>query len=62
MRGENEVKRPDWQAAGGNLCELSSRAQTLALTDAVLAAAASRNGLPILTLDKDFEHLPVTRV
>jgi len=57
-----EVKRPDWQAAGESLRELRSRGLTLALTDAVIAAVASRNGLPILTLDKDFEHLSVTRV
>jgi len=36
--------------------------RALAPTIICIAAVASRNGLPILTLDKDFEHLPVTRV
>ena len=57
-----EVQRPDWEAAGKSLRELRSRGLTLALTDAVIAAVASRHGLPVLTLDKDFEHLSVALV
>jgi predicted nucleic acid-binding protein len=57
-----EVQRLDWEAAGKSLRELRSRGLTLALTDAVIAAVASRYGLPVLTLDKDFEHLSVALV
>ena len=57
-----EVQRPDWEAAGKSLRDLRSRGLTLALTDAVIAAVASRHGLGILTLDKDFEHLSVALI
>jgi len=57
-----EVQRPDWEVAGKSLRELRLRGLTLALTDAVIAAVALRHGLPVLTLDKDFEHLSVALV
>jgi len=57
-----EVQRSDWEAAGKSLRELRSLGLTLALTDAVIAAVASRCSLPVLTLDKDFEHLSVALV
>ena len=57
-----EVLRLDWEAAGKSLRELRSRGLTLALTDAVIAAVASRHGLPVLTLDKEFEHLSVALI
>jgi predicted nucleic acid-binding protein len=57
-----EVQRTDWETAGNSLRELRLRGLTLALTDAVIAAVALRHGLPVLTLDKDFEHLSVALV
>lgn len=57
-----EANRADWQTAGASLRELRGRGITVPLTDAVIAAVARRHGLPVLTLDPHFAHLPVERV
>lgn len=56
-----EVQREDWEGAGKTLQELRSRGITIPLTDAVIGTVASRHQLPVLTLDKHFDHLPVQR-
>ena len=50
----------DWIAAGTFLQTLRARGITLPLTDAVIAAIAQRCGVPVLTIDAHFQHLPVT--
>ena len=50
----------DWIAAGTFLQSLRARGITLPLTDAVIAAIAQRCGVPVLTIDAHFQHLPVT--
>lgn len=54
-----EIKREDWENAGEVLTALRSRGITVPLTDAVIGAVAFRHQLPVLTIDKHFEHLPV---
>ncbi len=53
-----EVVREDWEAAGNTLQKLRTCGVTLPLTDVLIATIASRRRLPVLTLDKDFNHLP----
>jgi hypothetical protein len=57
-----EVHRSDWERAGSVLRELGERGITVPLSDALIAAVARRHGLPVLTLDPRFDHLPVDRV
>ena len=56
-----EVVREDWEVAGNTLQKLRTCGVTLPLTDVLIATVASRHRLPVLTLDKDFNHLPVDR-
>jgi predicted nucleic acid-binding protein len=56
-----EVQRKDWESAGQTLQDLRSRGITIPLSDAVIGAVALRHQLPVLTMDKHFEHLPVRR-
>lgn len=53
------VTNEDWMAAGVTLQSLREKGITLPLTDALIAAVAVRNDLPVLTEDKHFQHLPV---
>jgi predicted nucleic acid-binding protein len=48
------------EPAGTFLQTLRARGITLPLTDAVIAAIAQRCGVPVLTIDAHFQHLPVT--
>ena len=54
------VESVDWINAGIALQALRTRGITLPLTDAVIAAIAQRHGVPVLTVDAHFQHLPVT--
>ena len=56
-----EMQRKDWESAGQTLKDLRSRGITIPLTDAVIGAVAFRHQLPVLTLNKHFEHLPARR-
>ena len=54
-----DVTRGDWSTAGDALGRLWRQGITLPLSDALIATVARRNGLPVLTLDKHFQHLNV---
>jgi len=54
--------RSDWEKAGSLLFDLRRRGITLPLPDVLIAAVARRHGLPVLTLDPHFAHLPVDLV
>lgn len=51
------VETSDWHSAGECLQSLRASGVTLPLTDALIAAVAVRNDLPVLTVDKHFQHL-----
>ncbi len=53
------VEPADWLSAGLALQALRSKGFKIPLTDALIAAVALRNGLPVLTVDKHFAHLGV---
>ncbi len=53
------VEPSDWVAAGHTLQALRTQGITLPLTDALIAAIAKRNALPVLTVDAHFQHLSV---
>jgi len=55
-----DVINEDWVSAGLILQELRQKGFTLPLTDGLIAAVAKRNSLPVLTIDKHFQYLPVT--
>jgi predicted nucleic acid-binding protein len=57
--GQLPVTEPDWFAAGLALQALRSQGVTVPLTDALIAAVARRNRLPVLTVDEHFRHLSV---
>lgn len=57
-----EVERSDWEKAGSVLRNLAAKGITVPLSDALIAAVARRRGLPVLTLDPHFAHLPVDLV
>lgn len=56
------VQPSDWQSAGTALQALRLRGVTLHLTDALIAAVARREGVPVLTVDAHFQHLSVELV
>jgi hypothetical protein len=53
------VQPIDWVNAGNTLQALRLRGTTLPLTDALIAAVAKRQGVPVLTVDAHFQHLSV---
>jgi len=54
-----EVDRSDWEAAGERLRQLRSKGVTVPLTDALIAAIATRRSLDVLSLDAHFQHLEI---
>lgn len=56
------VEPADWLTAGNALQMLRSKGFQIPLTDALIAAVAIRNGLPVLTVDNHFAHLGVAVV
>ncbi len=53
-----ETERRDYIAAGGRLRELRSRGITIPAADCLIGTLALRHDLPLLTLDRHFDHLP----
>ena len=51
-----------WQTAGIMLQQQRVQGITIPLTDGLIAAIANNQDIPILTIDKHFEYLPVKRV
>jgi predicted nucleic acid-binding protein len=49
----------DWEVAGDTLQVLRESGITLPLTDALIAAVATRHKAQVLTLDHHFSHLKV---
>ena len=49
----------DWFNTGQLAQQLRSKGITLPLSDVLIAVIAQRYTLPVLTLDKHFQHLPV---
>ena len=52
----------DWVKAGLCLQVLRQKGMILPVTDALIATIASRNSVPVLTVDKHFENLSVSIV
>ncbi|MEE9494236.1 MAG: PIN domain-containing protein [Gammaproteobacteria bacterium] len=48
-----------WFEAGNLLQTLRNKGITLPLTDALIATVAQKYTVPVMTIDKHFEHLPV---
>ena len=57
-----DVTKNDWVKAGLRLQTLRKNGITLPVTDALIATIASRNSVPVLTIDKHFENLSVSLV
>ncbi len=49
----------DWFNVGQLAQQLRAKGLTLPLTDVLIAVIAQRYAIPVLTLDKHFQHLPV---
>lgn len=49
----------DWLEAGQLAQQLRNKGLTLPLTDVLIATIAQRYAVPVLTLDKHFQYLPV---
>jgi hypothetical protein len=49
----------DWVTVGMFAQQLRAKGLTLPLTDVLIAVIAQRHAIPVLTLDKHFQHLPV---
>jgi hypothetical protein len=54
-----DTTKQDWIEAGLCLQGLRQKGITLPISDALLAAIALRHAVPVLTIDKHFEHLSV---
>ena len=52
-----EITRNDWKVTGDTLRQLRGKGLSIPLTDVLIASVAVRNNLPVLTLDKHFQHL-----
>lgn len=57
-----DIDPADWLDAGLNLRQLRAQGLQIPLSDALIAACARRNKVPVLTLDRHFEHLGVERM
>lgn len=57
--GIAETTQSDWIRAGSTAVKLRRKGITVSPYDTLIAAIARRLGLPVLTLDKHFEHLDV---
>ena len=55
-----DTEEEDWRDAGETPRQLRRKGVTLPLTDALIAAVARRHGVDVFTIDKHFQHLPVT--
>ncbi len=55
-----DVINNDWVEAGIYLQNLRQNGITLPLTDALIATLATRNLVPVMTVDKHFKYLAVT--
>ena len=55
-----DTNRKDWIDAGLYLQNLRSKGITLPVTDALIAMLAIRHLVPVLTIDKHFDHLSVS--
>lgn len=53
-----ETGRQDYIAAGNRLGELRREGITIPLADCLIGVLCQRYGLPLLTLDRHFDHLP----
>lgn len=51
----------DWFNAGQLAQQLRAKGLSLPLTDVLIAVIAQRYAIPVLTLDKHFQHLSVDR-
>ena len=54
-----EINQNDWQATGNTLRQLRGEGLSIPLTGVLIASIAIRNNIPVLTLDKHFQHLAV---
>ena len=54
-----DTHEADWETAGSSLQILRESGITLSLTDALIAAIATRHKAHVLTLDHHFSHLKV---
>ena len=54
-----EINQNDWQTTGNTLRQLRCKGLSIPLTDVLIASVASRNNMPVLTLDKHFQQLAV---
>jgi len=52
-----EINQNDWQTTGNTLRQLRGKGLSIPLTDVLIATVATRNNMPVLTLDKHFQHL-----
>lgn len=53
-----ETERQDYITAGERMRELRRRGITIPAADCLIGVLCSRHNLPLLTLDKHFDHLP----
>lgn len=57
-----EATVDDWQEVGETVRDLRARGITVPFPDTMIAVLAKRRGLPVLTLDRHFVHLPVRQL
>jgi hypothetical protein len=55
-----KTEERDWINAGQLSQQLRTKGVTLPLTDILIATIAQRHAVSILTIDKHFQHLPVS--
>ncbi len=54
-----DINQDDWQMTGNTLRQLREKGLSIPLTDVLIATVSIRNNMPVLTLDKHFQHLAV---
>jgi len=55
-----KTEERDWINAGQRSQQLRTKGVTLPLTDMLMATIAQRHAVAILTIDKHFQHLPIS--
>lgn len=57
-----EANLSDWREVGETVRDLRARGITLPFPDTMIAVLAKRRNLPLLTLDRHYDHLPVRQL
>ena len=57
-----EITKENWFEAGKLTQQLRRKGVTTSLTDSLIASVAIAHNMPVLTIDTDFQHFPISLI